>query len=352
VDPALAPVDASDWPREGLERVSRCPTCDSAARHLLYSNLVDRSYSCAPGAWKLFRCEGCSCAYLNPRPDQQTAHLAYASYYDGADESLPREPTGIWRRMRRGLRNGYLNSRYGYDVRPASPLGPLAARLSPRHRETADEHVRNLRKPEGKARLLDVGCGEGEFLAGMQALGWSVEGIEPNGEAVSIARKRNVPVVQGTLADVDLADARFDAVTFRLAFEHLHDPFAALQACRRALKPGGVLWIATPNLASEGHRLFGENWIHLQPPRHPVVHTPDSAMLLLARSGFKLTALLPSRQAAWSFRMSAALAQNLPPFANPPPLPARLALRARLANLRALRRADMAEVFILVARAR
>jgi SAM-dependent methyltransferase len=352
VDPALAPADAPEWPREGLERVSRCPTCDSPARHLLYSNLVDRSYSCAPGRWKLFRCEGCSCAYLDPRPDEQTAHLAYASYYNGADESLPDEPTGIWRRLRRGLRNGYLNSRYGYDVRPASALGPLAARLSPRHRETADEYVRHLHKPEGNARLLDVGCGEGEFLAGMQALGWSVDGIEPSGEAVSIARKRNLPVVHGALADVDLADRSFDAITFRLVFEHLREPRVALEACRRALKPEGVLWIATPNLASEGHRLFGEHWIHVEPPRHPVVHTPDSAMHLLARSGFELTALLPSRQAVWSFRMSAALAQNLPPFANPPPLPARLALRARLADLRALRLPDTAEILILVARAR
>jgi SAM-dependent methyltransferase len=352
VDATLAPAGAPEWPRDGLERVSRCPTCDSIARQLLYSNLVDRSYSCAPGAWTLFRCDSCSCAYLDPRPDEHTAHLAYASYYDGADESLPGEPTGTWRRARRRLRNGYLNSRYGYDVRPASLLGRLAARLSPRHRETADEHVRHLRKPDGEARLLDVGCGEGEFLANMQALGWSVEGIDPSGEAVSIARKRNLPVVRGTLADVDLADASFDAITFRLAFEHLREPFAALEACRRAMKTGGVLWIATPNLASEGHRLFGEHWIHLEPPRHPVVHTPDSARHLLARTGFELIALLPSRQAAWSFRMSAALAQNLSPFANAPPLPARLALRARLANLRALRRPDLAEIVILVARAR
>jgi SAM-dependent methyltransferase len=253
--------------------------------------------------------------------------------------------------VRRGLRNGYLNSRYGYDLSPASPLGPLAARVSPRHRETADEHVRHLHKPEGEARLLDVGSGEGEFLASMQALDWSVEGIEPSGEAVSIARKRGLAVVQGTLADVDLADASFDAITFRLVFEHLREPFAALQACRRALKPGGVLWIATPNLASEGHHLFGQHWIHLEPPRHPVIQTPDSARHLLARSGFDVTALRPSRQAAWSFRMSAALAQNLRPFANPPPLPARLAVRAHLADLRALRSPDMAEIIVLVARA-
>jgi SAM-dependent methyltransferase len=351
VDPARATDDTPEWPREGLERVSRCPTCDSPARHLLYSNLVDRSYSCAPGHWNLFRCDGCSCAYLDPRPDQQTVHLAYASYYDGSDARLPGEPTGAWRRLRRALRNGYLNSRYGYDVRPSSKLGPVSARLSQRHREIADEHVRHLRKPGHEARLLDVGCGEGEFLAEMQSLGWSVEGIEPSGEAVTIARKRKVPVVQGTLADVHLTDASFDAVTFRLVFEHLREPKAALQTCRRALKPGGVLWIATPNLASEGHRLFGEHWIHLQPPRHPVIQTPDSALQLLEGSGFELVALLPSRQAAWSFRMSAALARNLAPFANAPALSAALAFRARVADARALRRPEAAEVVILVARA-
>lgn len=260
-------------------------------------------------------------------------------------------PASGWRRARRALRNDYLNSRYGYGIVPASRLGRFVAPLLPGYREKADEHIRHLRLPPGRPRLLDVGCGEGEFLAEMQAFGWTVEGIDPNSEAVALAQARGVPVRQGTLTEMSLSPASLDAITFRLVLEHLRDPAAVLEACRRALKPGGILWIATPNLDSEGHRIFREHWIHLQPPRHAVIYTPGSLSRLLADSSFEVVALRGSRQATWSFRMSAALAQGGSPFAQAPPLRGALALRARLADMRAHRRPGTADVMIVIAQA-
>jgi SAM-dependent methyltransferase len=260
-------------------------------------------------------------------------------------------PASGWRRARRALRNGYLNSQYGYGITPAWRLGRVVAPLLPGYREKADEHIRHLRLPPGRPRVLDVGCGEGEFLAEMQAVGWSVEGVEPNSEAVALAGARGVPVTRGTVTEMSLDPASLDAITFRLVLEHVRDPAAALHACRRALKPQGILWIATPNLDSVGHGMFREHWIHLQPPRHAVIYTPASLTRLLEDSGFEVVALRASRQARWSFRMSAALAQGAPPFAQTPPLRGALALKARLADLRAHRRPDAADVMIVIAQA-
>lgn len=345
-----APVLTTEWPPDGLERVERCPACGSASRQVLYTDLTDRSYRCAPGRWCLVRCEDCSCAYLDPRPDERTAHIAYRNYYDGAQ--LPEEASSSWwHGARRALRNGYLNSRYDYALAPASMLGRVVVPLVPGHREKADEYVRHLRLPPGQPRLLDMGCGEGEFLAAMQDAGWSVTGVEPNADAVALARARGVSVTEDTMAAMSLEPATLDAITFRLVFEHLRDPAATLQACRRALKPRGMLWIATPNLDSEGHRIFGEHWIHLQPPRHAVVYTPRSLARLLSDSSFEVVELRASPQASWSFRMSAALAQGAAPFAKAPPLRRGLALRARLADVRARRRPATAEVMIVIAQA-
>ena len=343
---------AGEWPAHGLERVDRCPACGGTSRRVLYADLTDRSYRSAPGRWSLHRCGDCSCAYLDPRPDEATSALAYRTYYD--DAAPPREqqsPRG-WRRFRRALRNGYLNTRYGYRLSPASRAGRLAVPLLPRYRQLADEHVRHLRLPEGRPRILDVGCGEGEFLAEMQSLGWSAEGLDPSADAVAAAQARGVPARKATLAEARLEPGSFDAITFRLVLEHLRDPVTALTECRRALKPLGVLWIATPSLDSEAHRIFGRNWISLEPPRHAVVYTAPALGRLLGASSFEIVAVRPSRQARWSFRLSAALAQGRSPFENAPPLSRRLALHAALADLRALRSPERADVVVVIARSR
>jgi 2-polyprenyl-3-methyl-5-hydroxy-6-metoxy-1,4-benzoquinol methylase len=348
---ATTPFPLAEWPEDGLSQVERCPACGAASRHLLYGELTDRTYRRAPGTWRLFRCGECASAYLDPRPDDRTVHLAYRDYYEGAVAPQPVNGPRGWGRLRRALRNGYLNTRYGYDLAPASRLGALIVSLTPRYREKADEVVRHLEARQGSRRLLDVGCGEGEFLATMQALGWSVEGIEPSADAVAVARARDVPVVQGTFADVALAPASFDAVTIRLVFEAFPDPVAVLGACRRALKAGGILWIASPSLESDAHRVFGSDWIFLDPPRHAVLYTPSALVRLVTRLGFSVVALRPSRMAPWSFRMSAALASGLSPFNPPaPPLPRKLALRARFADLRGLRRPELADVVVVIAR--
>jgi 2-polyprenyl-3-methyl-5-hydroxy-6-metoxy-1,4-benzoquinol methylase len=345
------PAVAGEWPAEGLEQVERCPACASSKRSTLYDDLTDRSYRSAPGRWRLFRCETCSCAYLDPRPDRRTAPLAYSTYYDSEPESREDGDRVGWRRLRRALRNDYLNSKYGYRLTPAASAGRFLVPLLPSHREMADEHVRHLHLPAGRPQLLDVGCGEGAFLAEMQSLGWSVHGLEPTAEAVASAQARGVPVTRGTLSEESLDDGSFDAITFRLVFEHLGDPLTTLTACRRALKVGGVLWIETPSLESRGHRTFGRDWIHLEPPRHAVVYTASALTRLLTRVGFETLAVKPVRHARWSFRMSAALAHGLPPFENAPRLSRSWALRAVRANLEALVRPVAADVIVVVARA-
>ena len=343
---------AGEWPADGLEQVGCCPACGDTNRQLLYAGLADRSYRSAPGRWSLFRCSGCSCAYLDPRPDEGTARLAYRTYYNADAPLRWQEEIRGWARFRRALRNGYLNSTYGYRLSPAASVGRLVVPLLPRYREMADEHVRHLRMPGVRPRILDVGCGEAEFLAEMQSLGWLVDGLDPSADAVALARARGIRATTGTLSKAALEPASFDAITFRLVFEHLRDPTGALSECRRLLKPQGVLWIATPSLDSEAHRVFGRDWIHLEPPRHVVVYTASALARLLGEAGFEIVSVKPSRQAHWSFRLSDALARGRAPFENAPPLSRRLSLRAAFADLTALRHPQKADVVVVIARAR
>lgn len=338
------------WPASGLERVPCCPACGSEDALSLYEGLRDRSYRSAPGSWSMVGCRACGAAYLDPRPDEATAPLAYATYYDGASEGAELEPRRGLRLLRRAARNGYLNTRYGYRLAPATSLGRVIVPFLPRHRELADQHVRHLRRVPG-GTLLDVGCGEGEFLLEMRSLGWAVTGIEPSAAAAERCRSLGLGVREATFERGLEGTAEYDAITFRLVFEHIRSPREALAACRRALKPNGVVWIATPSLESAAHRAFGRDWIHLEPPRHVVLYSVGSLLRLLSASGFELLAIEPVRQARWSYRLSDALARGRAPFDHAPPLSRRRAIQARCADLIALHRPERADVVVVIARA-
>jgi hypothetical protein len=52
------------------------------------------------------------------------------------------------------------------------------------------------------------------------------------------------------------------------------------------LRPGGTLWIATPNLDAAGHRMFGRDWLGLDPPRHLTVFTRSGLESVVSQAGF------------------------------------------------------------------
>lgn len=301
-------LPGDDWPDDGLEAVPLCPVCGDERRTLFYAGLTDRLWFTAPGRWSLYRCEACSSVYLDPRPTRDTIGRAYTSYYTHAAPPPPPRDD-----LRTALVNGYLNARYGYTLAPASGLGPFVVRLLPKRRWHADRLVRNLVSREGRGRLLDVGCGGGEFLAQMRTAGWDVQGLEPDPAAAARARAAGLPVADAGLEDAELAPGSFDAITMSHVIEHLHDPVGALRICARALRRGGVLWVATPNLEAMGHRTFGRDWIGLDPPRHLVLFTRASLAAALQAAGFRRRRFLADFSAERVFPCSATVAAGADP---------------------------------------
>lgn len=121
--------------------------------------------------------------------------------------------------------------------------------------------------PQGS--LLDVGCGNGQFLQNMKNLGWEVKGVEIDERAVTTARKfLGLDVISGTLENAQFPDNFFDIVTVSHVIEHLYDPINFLGECRRVLKPGGKLVLLTPNINSFCHKMFKQSWRGVEIPRH------------------------------------------------------------------------------------
>ena len=289
--------EPASWPAGGLERAQACPLCGSRARTPLHTGIADHAYEHTPGRWDLHRCANCACAYLDPRPTRESIHLAYREYYThsaaagGGAESL----TGV-RRTRRALANGYRNWRYGTKEHPASALGAPVTWLFPGTRRRIDLEFRHLPRPWPGARLLDVGFGDGAFLERAKSAGWQVAGVDFDPVTVEAARQRGLDVYEGSLDALGGVAGPFDVVTLSHVIEHVHDPRAFVREVRAKLKPGGLAWIETPNLASSGHRRFGADWRGLEPPRHLVLFDWDSLEALLRAEGFVDLRRLPRHE--------------------------------------------------------
>lgn len=290
------------WPEEELEHLGKCPVCSSRERDRLYADLTDTVFRCAPGKWTLWKCRRCGCGYLDPRPDERSIWMAYANYFTH-EPVVGKTWTGL-RRFLHALRvvatNDYLNNRYGHDLRPVLPIGRWIGRLNPHHGWPADFSIRHLPAPAAAGeKLLDVGCGNGGFLAVADRLGYDAVGLEPDEAAVNAAKSKGGNVIQGSLPSPALRHGSFAQVTMSHVLEHLRDPLAALREIHALLRPGGRVWLTTPNIDSTLSQAFRRHWRGLEPPRHLVLFTPNALKKTLQTVGFADAEILPPGPADW-----------------------------------------------------
>ncbi len=284
-----------------LEMVSRCGLCQGPL-----TPLHMRLTSHTDGPWALSECAACATAWLSPRYTRQAIGKAYSTDYQPYNAAPLRPvPRSAGERALRAIADAHLAGTYGYAV-PRSRGAALGAKVARATTRAADRLVRHAPAPFGSRRLLDVGCSNGGYLALMHELGWDTAGIELDEGAASQARDRGLTVRRGVISDLSPEiDGTFDYITLGHVLEHVHDPLRALETVRSVLAPGGVVWIATPNLRSLNHRLFGRHWRALDPPRHLVLFTPGSLSALLRQVGFThVHQARPIASAAWNIRES------------------------------------------------
>ncbi len=275
------------WPADGLERVPDCPLCGSNSRTLLHEGLADRIFFVAPGRWTMWQCARCRSGWLDPRPTEATIGIAYGRYYTH-DEVVRPKPQNAFQRLRAALGNSYRNNRYGTKLSPTSPLGVPLATLLPPLRWPVDVAYRYLpRRPASTAkRVLDIGCGNGAWLEIARDAGWDAAGVEPDDVSREQARAHGFDV-RGTMADWLAEPESFDHVTMSHVIEHVHDPLKLLRDSLTLLRPGGGIFIDTPNIDALGHQLYGPHWRGLEPPRHLILFNRTSLSEAVSRSGFQ-----------------------------------------------------------------
>jgi len=337
------------WPADELQHVPACPVCGGTTREMLHENLVDNVFFVAPGYWTLYRCTQCTNAYLDPRPDQASIGKAYGTYYTHAIGETRKGPnkSGALHRLKLRLSNDYANQRYGTQRQPASPWGSRLAGLLPRQRQGLDVEFRYLPKPQPGQKLLDIGCGNGDFLARAREAGWDVVGIDPDPKAVAVAQQRDFDVSVGSIESLTGESSCFDVITLSHVLEHVHEPRRVIQSIHRLLKPGGIIYIDTPNIESKGAKFWGKNWRGLETPRHLVLFSLAGLVDLLKTSGFE-TVEIERRTAVRKFVYVSSLRMRMGKSPNGRD-PARLPLMMRMRLKYSVTRAENDEFLTLVA---
>lgn len=280
-----------------LETVDGCPCCGAVGvlRHDGLNDGLLPDTAVADCRWRLWICGACGHGWLSPRYRAEAMGRAYETYAAAMWHS--RRP-GILPSWKAWWRGAYLATRHGYPRRTNRLITSLAAQVVSPWAERFDRQVMWLRPCPGGGHLLDIGSGDGWFVANMQRLGWHCRALDVDAVSAAGVRKLGIPTDVGTLEAQGYAAASFDAVTLSHVLEHLHHPLAALLECRRILRPGGRLVILTPNVESLAHRRFGPHWQGLEAPRHLHLFSARSLEGLVRQAGFAVITLRTSYKGA------------------------------------------------------
>lgn len=202
---------------------------------------------------RLRRCMTCGLEFRHPLPTAEELQAIYgADYYDS----------------------------WGGTEREEAVLRQKQATFAP--------HLQRLQTMGAKGRLLDVGCARGEFLDLARQAGFDVHGVEisPHGAMCAGQRLGVERITCGTLEGLPLQGAPFDVITLFDCIEHMRDPAEGIRAACQRLKPGGWLYLVTPDAGSLSHGLMGRQWWHFK-AEHLYYFSRDNLGVMLESEGLQ-----------------------------------------------------------------
>ena len=164
----------------------------------------------------------------------------------------------------------------------------LSGAIEPLRRLAERDRMRFVAEIPAGGRVLELGAGDGRFVARLAEAGYAAWGIEPSGSAVGAAARIGALVERAGAASAEVADGSLDGVVIWHALEHLEDPAGVLTRARGWLRPGGRTIVAVPNLASLQARLGGDRWFHQDVPRHRTHFTATGLRALHERCGLRV----------------------------------------------------------------
>jgi len=241
-----------------MQNLTNCPVCNSTT----FSPFLEcKDHTVSRETFQIVKCESCGFKFTNPRPEPEQLGRYYKS-----EEYVSHSNT----------KKGFINSTY-QSVRKYTLLKKL--QLISKYYKTG--------------RILDIGCGTGEFLNTCKSAKWETVGIEPDDDARNMAIKNYGLDVRGEDDLKNLHDESFQVITMWHVLEHVPNLNERIEELKRLIKPTGIIIIAVPNCNSLDAKIYKENWAAYDVPRHLYHFTPADMETLFRKHGLKVFSILP-----------------------------------------------------------
>ena len=236
-----------------MENIQNCPVCGSPHSTL---KLKAKDYTVSNEMFHIVTCDSCQLIYTNPRPAANEAGPYYraSAYISHSDTN-----EGIVNKLYHAVRKFTLQSKTNW--------------------------IESEKK--GAKELLDIGCGNGHFLAAAKDKGWNITGLELDQETAARAAKLTGLPIAPSLKEIE-PEKQFQVITLWHVLEHVYEIDAYFEFFKNRLAPNGKLLLALPNAASFDANYFKEHWAAYDVPRHIYHFTPATISALAAKYGFTL----------------------------------------------------------------
>ena len=194
----------------------------------------------------LWKCLDCKTIFTGDRAQQEVLKELYDHYYDGAH----------------------------FEIHPVVA-------------HSLERVVSSFERFRRTSKVLDIGFGEGGLLQIAQRQGWQCYGTEISPRSLAYGKNQDWIVTDNAEHDSRFTPQGFDVVTMIELLEHVPTPQQILQAAARWLRPGGLLYLTTPNARSLNQRVLGLEWSVVSPPEHLALWTPKGLRHALTKAGFQ-----------------------------------------------------------------
>ncbi len=206
----------------------------------------------------LCKCKKCELLHTTPLPeeDQMKIFYQYQGYISHAEK-----PVAFMEKVYFFIRNRMIKKKIGF----------------------IKKHL------EEKPKILDYGCGTGEFLKKCIEKGWYGHGFEPDKNARKISQDKTKTNIINRQAQLnEFSSEQFDVITLWHVIEHVYEPDKTMICFNNILKNNGLLVIAVPNYESYDAGYYKESWAGFDVPRHLHHFNEKSLKSLGNKYGFEL----------------------------------------------------------------